>query len=190
MKILLCIPNMGWVATGIAENIPYWLKNYDLTLFAPQKYRPVSYARNFCGKTFLESDHDALWFIDSDTIPTRAALEMLLQADKTAISGVARAAKVDSDGLTKAVAMVMRSTPDGYKEATGKGVERIDAAGFGCMLLRREVFEKIEFPWFEEKVWGSSRGEDISFCEKIRDAGIELWAHFDVDCRTLKEVEL
>ena len=178
------------MSTGLVENIPYWLKNYDLTLFAPVKYRPVSYARNFCAKTFLESDHDVLWFVDSDTIPTKASLEMLLRADKMAISGVVRAPKLDSDGITKAVGMVLRATPEGYKEAVGVGIERIDASGCACMLLRREVFERIEFPWFAEKSWGPSRGEDISFCEKMCDAGIELWAHFDVNCRTLKEVEL
>lgn len=190
MKTLLCIPNMGWVATGLAEAIPYWLKNHDLTLFAPQKLRPVSYARNRCARTFLESDHDALWFLDDSTIPTRASLEMLLRADKAAISGVVRVPKRDSDGIVKAVGMVLRSSPEGYRVATGRGVERIDAAGLGCMLLRREVFERVEFPWFAEREWGASRGEDVSFCERMRDAGVELWAHFDVDCKTLREVEL
>jgi GT2 family glycosyltransferase len=181
---------MGWVATGLAENIPYWLKNYNLTLFAPQKYRPVSYARNFCGKTFLESDHDVIWFVDDAVVPSKASLEMLLQADKLAISGVARVPKVDSDGITKAVGMVLRKTPEGYKEAVGRGVERIDAAGFGCMLLRREVFERIEFPWFSEIAWGNFRGEDFGFCEKMKAVGIQLWVHFSVDCKKLVEAML
>lgn len=68
--------------------------------------------------------------------------------------------------------------PTGYKhftilEVPARLVE-VDAFGFGACLIRREVFEKIEEPWF---CITSECGEDIAFARKARLAGIKL--HLD-----------
>ena len=69
------------------------------------------------------------------------------------------------------------------------GGARIDAAGSGCILFKREVFEKIAFPWYEERPWGGVRGSDFILCEKMAVAQIPLHAHFGVVCVHRKEVD-
>lgn len=60
-----------------------------------------------------------------------------------------------------------------------KGLIKVDALGTGCIAIAREVFEQIEPPWFYNdysKVWEDIwPGEDIGFCTKCRQAGIELY---------------
>jgi hypothetical protein len=51
------------------------------------------------------------------------------------------------------------------------GLFRVDAFGFGAVLIKRDVFERVPRPWFK----GHEGGEDIGFCRKAREHGIELW---------------
>lgn len=54
-----------------------------------------------------------------------------------------------------------------------QGLFRVDGFGFGAVLMRKNVFNRIPPPWFKDCVNG---GEDLNFCRKAREAGIELWA--------------
>jgi hypothetical protein len=58
-----------------------------------------------------------------------------------------------------------------------------DYTGFGWVLIKNGVFEKLEYPWFAPKmqVFESGDvqdmcGEDVSFCLDAQDAGYEIWA--------------
>lgn len=51
--------------------------------------------------------------------------------------------------------------------------------GGGFVLAKREVYERIEDPWYEERYWAGNAGlgsDDVVFSHKCRLAGIELWA--------------
>jgi GT2 family glycosyltransferase len=47
-----------------------------------------------------------------------------------------------------------------------------DAVGFGAMLMRRDVFDRVPQPWFTLD-WQA--GEDIAFCVKAKKHGIRIW---------------
>jgi hypothetical protein len=58
---------------------------------------------------------------------------------------------------------------------------KVDYLGTGSILIAREVFEKIEPPWFQivygiEANWADEwPGEDIGFSEKCKAAGVNLY---------------
>jgi hypothetical protein len=55
-----------------------------------------------------------------------------------------------------------------------QGLFRVDAFGFGAVLIKKDVFtNRIKKPWFKDCVHG---GEDLNFCRKARESGVELWA--------------
>lgn len=71
---------------------------------------------------------------------------------------------------------------------------RCAAGGTGMILIHRSVFEKLEFPWFVEN-HGGPRGEgqqteDVIFCNRCVEAGIEIWCHPAVVCGHMKRVNL
>ena len=58
-------------------------------------------------------------------------------------------------------------------------VVKVGGIGMGLCLIKREVFEKIEYPWFLE--WSPSMkqeahhfGEDLWFCDKCEEVGIDI----------------
>jgi hypothetical protein len=58
----------------------------------------------------------------------------------------------------------------------------VDYTGFGWVLIKKGVFENLEYPWFAPKmqVFESGAvqdmcGEDVSFCLDAKDAGFEIW---------------
>jgi len=58
----------------------------------------------------------------------------------------------------------------------------VDYTGFGWVMIRKGVFERLEYPWFAPKmqVFESGAvqdmcGEDVSFCLDAKEAGIETW---------------
>lgn len=63
----------------------------------------------------------------------------------------------------------------------GPGLAEVDYLGTGSMLIAREVFEKIEPPWFfnvygVEANWADEwPGEDIGFSEKCKKAGVKMY---------------
>lgn len=190
MNVFIAIPNMGHIHTELMFRVLEWYRDYGIVPFAPSRLQPMAYARNVCVERFLESDASHLLFIDADTLPTVDALKLLVDAEKQAITGVYYTQKQDSDGTPKFVTVVARRYPEGLRPISeGFGIERIHASGGGCLLLEREVFRKVEFPWFEDRSWGDQRG-DFLFCKKLEDAGIEMYAHFGIVCRHRKEVDL
>ncbi|MBA7468592.1 Ubiquinone biosynthesis O-methyltransferase, mitochondrial [subsurface metagenome] len=56
------------------------------------------------------------------------------------------------------------------------GLMKIGGAGAGFLLVKREVFEKIPYPWFSFE----RGGEDLYFCDKARKNGFEIWADMSV----------
>jgi hypothetical protein len=57
-----------------------------------------------------------------------------------------------------------------------------DGIGCGVMLISRETLEKIEKPWFFFELLPENKllGEDIYFCVKAKDAGIDTYIDHDL----------
>ncbi|GAI90932.1 unnamed protein product, partial [marine sediment metagenome] len=56
------------------------------------------------------------------------------------------------------------------------GLVKIDGAGAGFLLVKREVLEKIPYPWFSFE----RGGEDLYFFDKVRRYGLEVWVDMGV----------
>lgn len=192
-RIMIAVPNLGWIRMALVNNLVEWIQIYGGIVHMPEGYRPVSYARNMCVEALLQSDCTHIWFVDSDTVPQPDAMNLLLGADKDVITGVTRVLKEDTDKIQKAVPMVAvfdpnATNPDGTKGGyrpvmRAKGIGPIDVCGASCLMIKRAVFEKLgDQPLFTEESWGDNRGEDFRFCQKLAEAGVEMWAHFDVKC--------
>lgn len=70
-------------------------------------------------------------------------------------------------------------------------ITQIDACGLGCALIHRDLFAKLQYPWFVFAHEGNPTpgnndpyciGEDLYFCRSVIQAGIDIWAHGSVLC--------
>lgn len=77
------------------------------------------------------------------------------------------------------------------KDSTG--LEPVEAIGFGCVLVAREVFEATKFPWFE-CWWDHDRhrsiGEDVHFSWLAQEAGYPVFVDHDVSKEILHAGQL
>ena len=61
--------------------------------------------------------------------------------------------------------------------------------GLGCVLIRRDVFEKLERPWFDLKEknprTGEGYGSDMYFWTNVGRAGFDVWVDPTADCNQI-----
>lgn len=63
------------------------------------------------------------------------------------------------------------------------GLEPVEVLGFGCVLVRREVFDTLAYPWFDTPYRAEGQywtGDDVYFCEQARQAGYTLYVDHDL----------
>jgi len=120
----------------------------------------------------LSSDCDYLFYGDLDTIPPDDALQTLLCANKSIITGLSTS-RFDENVLA-----VWKGKDDKKKFLkTPEEIIEIDGAGLYCSLIKREVLEKIKFDW-------SSIVDDAEFFMRARASlGYKVYLHKGVLCK-------
>ncbi|CAK0764356.1 hypothetical protein CCP3SC15_300017 [Gammaproteobacteria bacterium] len=78
-----------------------------------------------------------------------------------------------------------------FTPATSTGLKNVDWVGAGFLLIKREIFERLKYPWFRfGEVYYTDdtkrrcileEPEDLTFCRKARAAGYSIY--LDCDCR-------
>jgi hypothetical protein len=135
-------------------------------------------ARNGLCERVLESDATHLWFMDDDHAFAPSLLTRLLAHDEALVTPICLTRTYPFQPVQyveKIADALYLPVPLGESEA--EGLIEIQAGGCAGMLIRRDVIEAIEPPWFEY----TDRSEDIIFCEKAKAAGFKL--HADLSCR-------
>ena len=57
------------------------------------------------------------------------------------------------------------------------GLQKVDSMGFGGTMTAISVYDKLEEPWFEGV---EGHGEDVAFCKRCKDAGVQVWCDTDL----------
>ena len=184
-KILIAVPTKKYIETETFKSI------YDLEI--PEGYETefqffygyqIDQIRNLVAE--WAKRYDYLFSVDSDIVLPSDALTKMLSADKDIISGL-YIQRVP--GLH--VLEIYKDTDHGgvtnvpYEELHGRGITQVAGCGFGCCLIKGEVFRKLEYPHF---VYTSALdhsytvSEDIYFCKKARNNGFTVWVDPTIKC--------
>lgn len=124
-------------------------------------------------------------FLDADVLPKKNTLTRLLGHDKDIITGVYPMSQngelrwsVSRDEDFRGVAI------DGLPREPFK----VQACGFGVVLVKFEVFERLEWPyWKNEYSPGTiEMSEDIYFCKKALEAEYDIWCDPFVKCNHIR----
>lgn len=193
MKIRICTPfysEFEAVKSGAKECLSYSDIKF---VFEPRHSGPLMFnnrnslindQKSQMKKQFPLEEYDAFLFVDSDISFSLNNVLKLIESKKEIIGSPYL--KHDDRGLY--------STGNFHKEIFGstkfnysiieKGLKQVDFTGTGFLLIQRNVFEILEYPWFEPiKVeYGNQAevvGEDIAFCMKAKQNGFQIYCDFD-----------
>ena len=131
-----------------------------------------------------------MW-IDSDVLFSPAQFKKLLDHDKDVISGLYlmdggkayAAVKNWDEEYFKKNHKFKFLTPEDIRER--KGLFEVSYAGMGFMLVKKGVFESVEYPWFcplQKKIGDmvDFTSEDVGFCLKAQDKGYGIFVDPEV----------
>lgn len=129
----------------------------------------------------LEEKADYLLWLDSDMRFPKETIGHLILRDKPIVAAnyatrrmpVKPVAMRDEGGKINRV----------YTSPESEGLEQVDYVGMGVMMTKREVFEKVEAPWFAipySTIGNHYIGEDVYFCKKAKEAGFEVLVDHDL----------
>ncbi len=167
-RVLVAIPTGGEVR-AVTVN---WLLGFDRcghdVNIMVSELRPIEANRNHIRKAFLDGDYDYLIQMDSDILPPANLLE-IVDLDKDIVSAGIRTVKGD-----QVLPLALKEVSAGeYLPMNYQGLFRCDAVGGGCVCIRRNVLEQLDYQHMSETV----KAEDFDFCERARGAGFEVWYH-------------
>lgn len=189
MKIMLRIPTQGQVEGSLTDWLMWLASLRNIEIDAQRHYTAgygIAHGRNMILRAFLDSDCTHLWMIDSDTVPPMNL--SFLDHDYSAVCG-----PYESFRLDRALHWNVYRPGDG--EGTWALYRRQDwpdepfhaaATGLGCVLLRREVFDKLPEDPFHYEPGIEWLGEDFTF---FRDIG-GVMVDPNYVCQHIKKVNL
>ena len=182
MKILLAIPTSRYIETECIESLFAMERTGQVEMLIPRSYS-VDVGRNIIAKYAQENGFDYILWVDSDMIIPRNTLVKLLSHDKDVVSGVYSYKVLNNDEVVAKKFMDEERTDYGNLKIkaiqNSSGLIEVDGFGFGCVLTKVSMFDKIPFPWF---IYTQDMGEDIFFCRKAQNEGYKLWLDTDVIC--------
>jgi hypothetical protein len=143
---------------------------------------PVDYARNVCVASAREQQVDWLIQVDNDQTLPVSPLDIIAECGpEQDVIGLSAGIRKGDDGRSFQFNTHNLSAP-GIVDGKFLGVLHV---GSGVLILRNSVWRTLpRGPWFrtiqrddELRSVEKSGGEDWSFCDLARAAGLKLWTH-------------
>lgn len=128
-KIGIILPTRGMVFTRVEEEIEKLRKDYDIEVYRSHDL-PIPEGHNYLTEKALGDGKEVLFYIEEDNVPPTGALEKLLAVTK------------DAD-----IACIDYGV-SGWGCVTRNIKGEILWCGLGTTLIKRQVFETLERPYF------------------------------------------
>ena len=185
-KILIAIPTARNIEPETFMSI-YNLEipdGYEADFRYSFGYR-VDQVRNLIA-SWAANHYDYLFSDDSDIVFPADTLKKMLAHDKDVVSGL----YIQRIPGTHALEIYLPNQWGGMERANIKqlppnGLAEIGGCGFGCALVKSEVFRTVGYPQFEYHVALDHKdtvSEDTDFCAKARNKGFKIYADTSIKC--------
>lgn len=156
----------------------------------------VAMCRNRGVLEFLQRDRfDRILFIDDDVVIPEHAITALAGVDADIALGCYGTVRLNPATGSFKTEVLIRPKGKDWITSWFDGVIDADCGGGGCMMIRRHVFERIGFPWFQwpEQLTATDivmQSDDGNFCDRALAAGLSIKAHGGVRCGHLKTINV
>jgi|AntRauTorcE11898_2_1112593.scaffolds.fasta_scaffold16891_1 hypothetical protein len=189
--VAIAVPHTGSVSMRWAIRLSE-LQMPPHTIVA-KRTAAIDLAREQTVEDALVSDPEWILFMDSDVVPPADVFQRLTRHGQKIVSGLYH--MDNPDGVHPAMWRLDEYDAPTIMEKEREGLVNVDAVGFGCLLVHRDVIEDIERPWFrwtkgyDNHPWdlqhlGEKPGvsEDFFFCHKAQQAGYDIYVDTTTKC--------
>ena len=201
MKILIAVPTFENIYPDTFKAI------YDLDVsghdvdFEFVRGYDCATARNRIARIAIDRKTDFVLMVDNDVVLPKDALHNLLDDSKDVTLGIY--AHRDNDNIYRGRTCVCKiydalgnkhcnyPLESEYREEEIKALResgqykvQIHGGGMGCALIKTDVFNKTQYPWYDWANYksGGTLSEDLYFCENCRMNGIPIYTDTRVVC--------
>lgn len=187
MKTLIAIPCMDSVPVAFAHSLATMHKVGECQLF--MKSGSLIYAaRNSLAMAAIEKEMDFVFWLDSDMVFREDTLvrmmDTLQKNDLDILTGLYfRRVPPYSPVLFDRLDMNEDDTCN-FSEFTTipDKLFEVGACGFGCVLMRADVFLDVQSRFGNMFAPIANNGEDVAFCWRARQCGIKIWCDPTIIC--------
>jgi len=191
-KVMLAIPSYKLVpAVAFHSIMMSLLENTNkklLTWVGMKTHLYVTQARNELAAEAIKAWKDEkvthVWWVDDDMMLPKGCLEKLLSHDKPVVSGLYYGRDLRPIAYELDPFRIMER-----EEVQPSGLQEVDGTGFGCVLMQVDVLNAMVMNYGpclfqtpvrrdEGKKSTGEVGEDVFFCELLKDMGVPVY----VDC--------
>lgn len=204
MKVAVATPRCGPPSWRYHQSMVLWALHQAATdveteiLFLGRSL-PIDVARNLLVKRFLKGTADYMWCVDQDAVFVPGTLDRLLSRKQPILSALEmmrlpevcypmalrgprgeKGFRILAPEVYTWMARNMTAThnePQLLTEAPDDALLAVGFTGCHCLLIRRDVLEAMEEPWFQGFEPG---GEDQYFCDKAAAMGIKTYVDLSV----------
>lgn len=180
-RILIGIPTAKYIEPDTFKSIYNLIipEEYEVTYQHFYGYQ-IDQIRNLIADWTIKG-FDYLFSVDSDITFESDTLLKLLSHDKDIVSGM-YIQRIQGTHNLEIYNDKGRLT---YEELYNKGLVEIFGCGFGCVLVKKEVFVGVGYPQFEYHSaidHNSTISEDTDFCKKAVEKGFKIWVDTSIKC--------
>lgn len=178
-KILIAIPTNNSIEADTFKSI-YDLTvpdNVETTFQTFHGYR-VDQVRNLIADWTVRG-FDYLLAVDHDIVLPQDTLYKMLRHDVDMVSGLYR------QRLPEQQLEIYDLNMQRWDISDKNNLTEIGGSGFGCVLIKKDVFEKVGYPQFEYHPALDHKdtfSEDVDFCSKVTVAGYKIYADPTIHC--------
>lgn len=182
-RIAICVPARDMVHTSFCFDLASMIATHrttvgDALLPMTSEGTLVQAQRQELAEQAVKAGATHILWLDSDMRFPPDLLEQMLKHDKDIVSVNCSKRKEPVGPTANAVDLTL-IYPDPDKE----GLEQVVMIGMAVMLMKTDVLEKMEKPWFDTPWWhekGYHIGEDMYFCGRAQKAGASIWIDHDL----------
>ena len=186
MKIVVGVPCRDEVHTTFAYDLAMAISTHnrnhpdDEIVLSMKRGTLIADQRHDLAKQALLEEADYLLMLDSDMRFPHDIIHHMVSRDKDILAACSATRK--HPAKTNAFRSI-RPSLNLWIDKGSKGLHEVAAVGTAIMLIKTEVFFRMDLPFFEI-VWDDYfqhfMGEDVYFCAKARQAGFKVWVDQDL----------
>lgn len=186
MKTVIAVPCMDQVPAPFCQSLAQLEKVGDCSLM--MKSGSLVYtARDDIATRTITSDFDYVFWLDSDMVIKPDTLvrmmDTLQKNDYDILSGLYfRRVPPYSPVLFKKLEMDGASCIHEEFDTLPDEIFEVAGCGFGCVLMRTDVFLDVQSKHGAMFAPIGSNGEDVSFCMRARECGFKIYCDPSVIC--------